>query len=130
MRDVNAPAFCSVYTRAIELIGRRWNGAIVRALNNGIERFTDLANTVDGISFKMLTERLKELEEAGIVLRVVTPNRPVRVDYRLSEKGKALAETLRNIAEWAYEWHHDPVLEPGETVPTSPHIEETEPKVS
>jgi DNA-binding HxlR family transcriptional regulator len=111
MRDANAPAFCSVYTRAVELVGRRWNGAIVRALNNDIKRFTDLANAVEGISFKMLTERLKELEDSGIVLRVVTPNRPIRVDYHLTQKGKALAETLRSIAEWAYEWHNDPVLE-------------------
>jgi DNA-binding HxlR family transcriptional regulator len=107
MRDRNAPAFCSVYTEAVELIGRRWTGAIVRALNNGVERFSDLADTIEGISFKMLSERLKELEDTGIVARIVTPGRPVQISYSLTEKGKALAITLRSIAEWAYQWHDE-----------------------
>ena len=108
MRDRNAPAFCSVYTNAVELIGRRWNGAIVRALNNGLERFSDLASTVEGISFKMLSERLKELEDAGIVARTVTTGRPVQISYSLTPKGQALALTLRQVAEWAYTWHDSP----------------------
>ena len=105
MRDTNAPAFCSVFTTAVELIGRRWTGAIVRALNNGIERFSDLACTIEGISFKMLSERLKELEDSGIVDRIVTAGRPVQIAYRLTEKGQALATTLRSVAQWAYTWH-------------------------
>ena len=114
MRDANAPAYCSVFTNAVELIGRRWTGAIVRALHNKVERFSDLAETIDGISFKMLSERLKELEDANIVDRVVTPGRPVQIAYRLTEKGQALAATLRTVAQWAYKWH-DPAKEP-ETV--------------
>jgi DNA-binding HxlR family transcriptional regulator len=105
MRDRNAPAFCSVYTDAVELIGRRWNGAIVRALNNGVGRFSDLASTIEGISFKMLSERLKELEDTQIVDRIVTASRPVQIAYKLTPKGQALATTLRSIAEWAYQWH-------------------------
>jgi DNA-binding HxlR family transcriptional regulator len=111
MRDRNAPAYCSVYTNAVELIGRRWTGAIVRALHNNVERFSDLAETIDGISFKMLSERLKELEDTGIVDRIVTPGRPVQIAYRLTEKGHALAATLRTVAQWAYKWH-DPTKEP------------------
>jgi DNA-binding HxlR family transcriptional regulator len=105
MRDRNAPAFCSVYTEAVELIGKRWNGAIVRAISNGVERFSDLASTIKGISFKMLSERLKELEDADIVARVVTTGRPVQISYSLTPKGQALALTLRQIAQWAYTWH-------------------------
>jgi DNA-binding HxlR family transcriptional regulator len=105
VRDANSPAYCSVFTAAVELIGRRWTGAIVRALNNGVERFSDLACTIEGISYKMLSERLKELEDAGIVDRVVTAGRPVQIAYKLTEKGRALAETLRHVAEWAYKWH-------------------------
>jgi DNA-binding HxlR family transcriptional regulator len=108
MRDRNAPAFCSVYTEAVELIGKRWNGAIVRAVSNGVERFSDLASIIEGISFKMLSERLKELEDASIVARSVTTGRPVQITYSLTPKGQALALTLHQIAEWAYTWHDKP----------------------
>ncbi len=104
MRDINAPAFCTVYTHAVELIGRRWSGAIVRALSNGVERFSDLASTIQGISFKMLSERLKELEDTHIVDRIVTTSRPVQIAYRLTPKGQALAVVLGSVAAWAYEW--------------------------
>jgi DNA-binding HxlR family transcriptional regulator len=107
MRDRNAIAFCSVYTQAVELIGKRWNGAIVRALHSGVERFSDLAATIEGISFKMLSERLKELEDANIVARVVTTDRPLQISYHLTPKGEALAVTLRQIAQWAYTWHDE-----------------------
>jgi DNA-binding HxlR family transcriptional regulator len=105
MRNPGAPAFCSVYTEAVELIGKRWNGAIVRAVSNGVERFSDLASTIEGISFKMLSERLKELEDTDIVARVVTTDRPLQISDHLTPKGQALALTLRQIAEWAYTWH-------------------------
>jgi DNA-binding HxlR family transcriptional regulator len=74
-------AFCPLYHRAVELIGRRWTGAILRALMAGVNRFSDLAATVPGMSDRMLSERLKELEAEGVVVRRVIPETPVRIEY-------------------------------------------------
>src|SRR5262245_57167008 len=97
-------AFCPFYHQAVELIGRRWTGAIVRALLTGIDRFGDLAATVPGLSDRMLSERLKELEAEGVVERRVIPAMPVRIEYRLTEKGLALAGVVEAISAWADEW--------------------------
>ena len=97
-------AFCHYYHQAVELIGRRWSGAIVRALLVGIDRFGDLAATVPGMSDRMLSERLKELEAEGVVERRVTPVIPVRIEYRLTEKGLALASVVEAISAWADDW--------------------------
>ena len=66
-------AFCPVYHRAVELIGRRWTGAILRALLAGVNRFSDLVATVPGMSDRMLSERLKELEAEGVLEKRQTP---------------------------------------------------------
>ena len=97
-------SFCPSYHRAVELIGRRWTGAILRALLTDVKRFNDLAAAVPGLSDRMLAERLKELETEGVVVRRVFPQTPVRVEYRLSEKGRALESVVRAVAGWAESW--------------------------
>ena len=97
-------AVCPLYHRAAELIGRRWSGAIVRAMADGATRFGDLAAAVPGISDRMLSERLKELEAEGIVSRTVLPEHPVRIEYRLTEKGADLGAVMDAIAAWAHRW--------------------------
>ena len=97
-------SFCPIYTHAIEIIGRRWTGAIVRSLLAGAGRYSEILATVPGLSDRLLSERLKELEQEGIVERVVTPSTPVRVEYRLTEKGRGLASVVRSVAAWAEEW--------------------------
>jgi len=97
-------AFCPVFHRAIELIGRRWTGAILRAMLSGEVRFSEITATVPGLSDRLLSERLKELEAEGIVVRSVVPSTPVRVDYRLTEKGQALNEVMVAISNWAETW--------------------------
>ena len=97
-------AFCPVFHRAVELIGRRWTGAIVRALLRGATRFGELTENIPELSDRMLSERLKELEAEGIVVRAVIPSTPVRVEYRLTEKGRALAPVLAAISTWAADW--------------------------
>jgi DNA-binding HxlR family transcriptional regulator len=97
-------AFCPYFHRAVELIGRRWTGAIVRALLCGVGRFGELAEAIPDLSDRMLSERLKELEAEGIVERVVTPTTPVRVEYCLTDKGRALGPILAAIGHWAGEW--------------------------
>jgi DNA-binding HxlR family transcriptional regulator len=103
-------AFCPVYHRAVELIGGRWTGAIIRALLNGVTRFSDITASIPGLSDRMLSERLKELEAEGIVERCVTPSTPVRIDYRLTESGRALGTVVESISAWAEIWvqHREP----------------------
>ena len=104
--DVETPhsAFCPVYQRTVELIGRRWTGAILRALLSGVTRFSDVCETVPGLSDRMLAERLKELESEGIVRRTVIPETPVRVEYSLTEKGLGLDAVIRSVSGWAERW--------------------------
>jgi DNA-binding HxlR family transcriptional regulator len=101
--DVYTP-FCPYFHHAVELIGRRWSGAIVRALLGGIERFSDLTAVIPGLSDRLLSERLKELEGEGIVVRTVVPETPVRIQYHLTEKGRALAAVVDAVSAWAGDW--------------------------
>ena len=106
MRKASAhtPALCARFHRASELIGRRWTGAIIFVLLKSRCRFATLRDAIPDITDRMLSERLQELEQEGIVERTVVPETPVRVEYSLSKKGRALAEAIDAIAEWAQEW--------------------------
>jgi DNA-binding HxlR family transcriptional regulator len=95
---------CSRYHQAVELIGRRWAGAILRLLLGGRARYHELRNAIPEISDRMLAERLRELEAEGLVSRIVIPETPVRVEYELTEKGRALEEAICAIAKWAEAW--------------------------
>lgn len=95
---------CPQFHRAIELIGRRWTGAIVQVLMGGRSRYCDIRAAVPDVSDRMLSERLKELEAEGIVTRIVTPDTPVRVEYELSKKGRALESVLKSVEAWAHDW--------------------------
>ena len=92
------------FHRAVELIGRRWNGAIIYVLLKEKARFGELRERVPGVTDRMLTERLQELERHGIVDRCVITLTPVRVEYSLTDKGRALAESVRAITAWAQQW--------------------------
>ena len=98
------PALCERFHQAIELIGARWTGAIIQVLLNGPVRYADLRAAVPEISDRMLCERLRALEEAAIVQRQVSSEPPIRVDYDLTEKGKALGPALNAIGRWAEQW--------------------------
>jgi DNA-binding HxlR family transcriptional regulator len=95
---------CPRYHHAVELIGRRWTGAIVRLLTERPQRFTEILAQVPGLSDRLLTERLKELEAEGLVHRLVIVGPPVRVEYSLSEKGHELEPVVKSIATWAEKW--------------------------
>jgi DNA-binding HxlR family transcriptional regulator len=97
-------AFCPHYHHAVELIGRRWTGAILRAMLHGENRFTDLGASVPELSDKMLSQRLKELEAEGIVERRVFPDTPVRIEYALTLKGRELERAVEVIETWADQW--------------------------
>jgi DNA-binding HxlR family transcriptional regulator len=102
--DGELSAFCPRFHRAVEIIGRRWTGAIIRALLAGRCRFSEIAAAVPGLSDRLLSERLKELEAEGIVARSVTPSTPVRVEYHLTEKGSALVPAVEALSDWAETW--------------------------
>ena len=95
---------CSLFHRASELIGRRWTGAIIYILLKGRRRFAELRAAIPGITDRMLSERLQELEEEAIVERKVIPETPVRIEYALTSKGRALARPFDAIGRWAHEW--------------------------
>ncbi|MBA3259488.1 MAG: winged helix-turn-helix transcriptional regulator [Gemmatimonadales bacterium] len=96
--------FCPHFHKAIELIGRRWSGAILREMLAGASRFTEIRGAIPEISDRMLSERLKELEAEGVVLRQVHADTPVRVEYLLTHKGRALEKVIASIGDWADEW--------------------------
>lgn len=96
--------FCPRFHRAIELVGRRWTGAIIRILLSGPKRFNELAAGVPGLSDRLLTERLRELECQGVLRRTVDTGSPIRVAYELTEAGRELDATIRAISSWAERW--------------------------
>jgi DNA-binding HxlR family transcriptional regulator len=96
--------FCPDFHRAVELIGRRWSGAILREMLAGTSRFTGLRDAIPDISDRMLCARLKELEAEGVVARQVSGETPVRVEYHLTDKGQALRSVVAAIDDWADRW--------------------------
>jgi DNA-binding HxlR family transcriptional regulator len=97
-------SLCPLFHRAVELIGRRWTGAIVQMLLAGPARFGELKAKVPELSDRLLSERLKELEDAGIVARDVQDGRPPVAVYRLTDRGQALKPALDAIGRWADDW--------------------------
>jgi DNA-binding HxlR family transcriptional regulator len=98
------PELCARFHRASELIGRRWTGAIIFVLLKSRCRFAVLRDAIPEITDRMLSDRLQELEMEGIVDRTVIPETPVRVEYSLTKKGRALATAIDAIVEWAHKW--------------------------
>jgi DNA-binding HxlR family transcriptional regulator len=94
-------ACCSLYHQAIELVGKRWTGAILFVLLEGPARFSEIKESVPDLSDRLLSERLKELESQGIVEREVIDGIPVRVQYALTSKGHALGPTVDALKSWA-----------------------------
>lgn len=96
---------CPHYRAAIRLLGKKWTGLLVRVLLGGPRRFTDFKKQIPELSDRLLAQRLRELEDAGIVTRVVHPERPVVVEYRLTQKGQELAPVVEAIQAWADRWY-------------------------
>lgn len=104
---------CPRYHHTVELIGRRWTGAILRLLSERPQRFTELLAQVPGLSDRLLTERLRELEAEGLVEREVIHGPPIRVEYSLTDKGHELKPVIQAIATWAEKWLPLPAEEAG-----------------
>src|SRR5215472_17678579 len=92
---------CPRFHRAVELVGRRWTGAIIRVLLSGPHRFNELLSAIPGISDRLLTERLRELEAESLITRHVEPGSPVKVVYELTCAGAELQGPMDALGHWA-----------------------------
>jgi DNA-binding HxlR family transcriptional regulator len=107
LTEARRSSCCPFYHQAVELIGRRWTGAILRVLMDGPMRFSEIAQSVPELSDRLLSERMKELESRGIVERTVHSGPPVRVEYALSTMGRELEPALSELQLWARRWLSD-----------------------
>lgn len=94
---------CPKFESALDILNKRWTGLIIFQLLEGVQRFSTIESAI-GISGRVLSERLKDLEKQGIVKRNVYNETPVRIEYGLTEKGKALKPVLESIQSWADGW--------------------------
>jgi DNA-binding HxlR family transcriptional regulator len=102
MSDVHP--VCVRFHTAIELLGARWTGAILRVMFTGSHRYADIRAAVPGISDVMLSRRLRELEDAGLLLRAVRPTSPVQVEYHLTPMGEQTKPVLDAVITWSHRW--------------------------
>jgi DNA-binding HxlR family transcriptional regulator len=107
--DERAGSCCPLYHEAVELVGRRWTGAILQVLMDGPLRFSEVAQSIPELSDRLLSERMKELEARGIVERNVIAGPPLRVEYELSQMGRELGPALSELERWAKRWLAQPV---------------------
>jgi DNA-binding HxlR family transcriptional regulator len=95
---------CPKFETAFELLGKRWTGLIIRVLLTGPKRFKDISDLIPSMSDRMLSERFKELEAAVMIIRHVYPETPVRIEYELTDKGRALEPAMNEVQKWADKW--------------------------
>ncbi len=93
--------YCPLFHHTIELVGRRWTGVILLALHNDIDRFSDIRDGIPGLSDRLLTERLRELEDVGLVERSEDHG---KVRYQLSAAGRELSPVVEAIQDWSEHW--------------------------
>jgi DNA-binding HxlR family transcriptional regulator len=103
---------CRRLLSATELVGRRWSSGILLAIGRGAHRFSHIRVSVDGLSDRLLAQRLRELAAADLVERRVIPSTPVEIRYELTPRGLELLRALQPLAKWAHTWQaDDPGLE-------------------
>jgi len=107
LSDTHNSTNCAVAACA-EIIGAKWTAVLVHDLSQGPRRFSELEHSLPGISPRTLSERLRLLEQDGIVLRRSYPESPPRVDYELTEKGRGLLPIITQMSKFGHEWlFHD-----------------------
>ena len=107
---MNCDKPCPKYENAMRVLGKKWTCLILRCLLAEPKRFSEISGYIDGISDRLLSQRLQELEEEGIVRRRVYDRRPVVVEYSLSPKGLAFRTVAEAIQTWADEWSESPAI--------------------
>ncbi|RHW43380.1 transcriptional regulator [Neobacillus notoginsengisoli] len=96
-------SICPRFEKAMGLLSQRWTGLIIYQLLSGPQRFCTIESSI-GVSGRVLSERLKDLESEGIITRKVYPETPVRIEYSLTDKGKALEPLMKDIEKWSQTW--------------------------
>jgi DNA-binding HxlR family transcriptional regulator len=104
VNEMDYSKMCPKYEAAIELLGKKWTGLIIRVLLGGPRRFKDIKEQIPDMSDKILTDRMKELELIGILERHVYPETPVRIEYELTDKGRDLEPVIETIQTWGENW--------------------------
>ncbi|WP_150285506.1 helix-turn-helix domain-containing protein [Rummeliibacillus sp. TYF-LIM-RU47] len=97
------PTICPKFEKAISLLSQRWTALIIYQLLTGPQRFNEIQTSI-GISGKVLSDRLKDLESQHIIKREVIPETPVIIEYSLTEKGQSMESILREIENWSQAW--------------------------
>ncbi|MFQ3545986.1 helix-turn-helix domain-containing protein [Halobacillus rhizosphaerae] len=100
---MNNSSICPRFEKAIGILSKRWTGLIIYQLLEGQQRFCTIESTI-GISGKVLSDRLKDMEKEGLVKREVYPETPVRIEYSLTNKGLSLKPIMDEIEKWSQEW--------------------------
>jgi DNA-binding HxlR family transcriptional regulator len=95
---------CRRFQSSVELVGKRWSSGILLAIARGATRFSDIVASVPGLSDRLLSQRLKELEAARLLEREVVASTPVQVRYRLTPRGADLLESLQPLVIWEQRW--------------------------
>lgn len=95
---------CPRFEKGMQILSKRWSGLIIHQLLPGPQRFCSIEGALPSISGRLLSERLKDLELEGIVKRDVYPETPVRIEYSLTEKGRAIEPVIRSIEAWSRDW--------------------------
>lgn len=102
-----AELVCPKFEIAMSLLSQRWTGMIIYQLLSGPQRFCHIESSI-GVSGKVLSERLKDLENEGIVERKIYPETPVRIEYSLTDKGLAFEPVIRDVERWSQQWVESP----------------------
>lgn len=95
---------CSKVEECYHILGKKWVGLVIHALMEEPKRFSEIHTFIPDLSKRVLNERMKELEDNGIVLRNVIADRPVRTEYSLTKKGTELGRSLKALEAWADKW--------------------------
>ena len=100
------PTICPKFEKALSILSQRWTALVIYQLLHGKQRFNEIQSSI-GISGKVLSDRLKELEHQDLVKREVIPDTPVVIEYSLTEKGYSMEPILRTIEDWSQDWIHE-----------------------
>jgi DNA-binding HxlR family transcriptional regulator len=96
--------YCPYYAAATDTLSRRWAATVLRVLVTGPARFGEIAAAIPDMTDKLLSQRLKDLEDDGLIERALGHDRPARVQYQLTPKGVELGQVLLDINRWALKW--------------------------
>jgi len=93
---------CRAFQGGMDIVGKRWTGAIMLAISRGARRFGQILRLVDGLSDRLLSQRLKELAAHGLVTRTIVPTTPAYSEYELTPLGEQLIEAMQPLVLWGY----------------------------